>query len=61
VRYQVPDISDNARVFQDNMAVIKALVTRYPELRDAFAGIIARAVDPTGHDYGTLLPMKDIK
>jgi hypothetical protein len=61
VRYQVPDISDNARVFQDNMAVIKGLVTKYPELRDAFAGVIARAVDPTGHDYGTLLPMKDIK
>jgi hypothetical protein len=61
VRYQVPDISDNARVFQDNMAVIKGLVTKYPELRDAFAGVIARAVDPSGHDYGTLLPMKDIK
>jgi hypothetical protein len=61
VRYQVPDISDNARVFQDNMAVIKALVAKYPELRDAFAGIIARAVDPTGHDYGTLLAMKDVK
>jgi hypothetical protein len=61
VRYQVPDISDNAKVFQDNMAVIKALVAKYPELRDAFAGIIARAVDPSGHDYGTLLPMKDVK
>jgi len=61
VRYQVPDISDNARVFQDNMAVIKSLVTKYPELRDAFAGVISRAVDPQGHDYGTLLPMKDIK
>jgi hypothetical protein len=61
VRYQVPDISDNARVFQDNMAVIKGLVTKYPELREAFAGVIARAVDPAGHDYGTLLPMKDIK
>jgi hypothetical protein len=61
VRYQVPDISDNARVFQDNMAVIKGLVTKYPELRDAFAGVISRAVDPQGHDYGTLLPMKDIK
>jgi hypothetical protein len=58
---QVPDISDNARVFQDNMAVIKALVAKYPELRDAFAGIIARALDPSGHDYGTLLSMKDVK
>lgn len=61
VRYQVPDISDTAKVFQDNMAVIKALVTKYSELRDAFAGVVARAVDPTGHDYGTLLPMKEIK
>jgi hypothetical protein len=61
VRYQVADISDTARVFQDNMAVIKALVTKYPELREAFAGVVARAVDPSGRDYGTLLPMKDIK
>jgi hypothetical protein len=61
VRYQVADISDTARVFQDNMAVIKALVAKYPELREAFAGVVARAVDPSGHDYGTLLPMKDIK
>jgi hypothetical protein len=61
VRYQVPDISDTAKVFQDNMAVIKGLVTKYPELRDAFAGVVARAVDPSGRDYGTLLPMKDIK
>lgn len=61
VRYRVADINDNARVFQDNMAVIKALVTKYPELKDAFAGVIARAVDPSGRDYGTLLAMKDIK
>jgi hypothetical protein len=43
------------------MAVMKALITKYPELRDAFAGIVARAVDPSGRDYGSLLPMKDIK
>ena len=43
------------------MAVIKALVAKYPEVRDAFAGVVARAVDPTGRDYGTLLAMKDIK
>lgn len=61
VRYQVADINDNARVFQDNVAIIKALVTKYPELKDAFVGVIARAVDPSGRDYGTLLPMKDIK
>jgi hypothetical protein len=41
--------------------VIKALATKFPELREAFAGMVARAVDPSGHDYGTLLAMKDIK
>jgi hypothetical protein len=61
VRYQAADISDTARTFQENSAVIKALVTKFPELRDAFAGVVARAVDPSGRDYGTLLPMKDIK
>ena len=61
VKYSVPDISDTARAFQDNMAVIKAMVTKYPELREPFGGVVARAVAPSGQDYGTLLPMKDIK
>jgi len=30
-------------------------------VKDAFAGIVARAVDPSGRDYGTMLAMKDIK
>jgi hypothetical protein len=61
VKYQAADISDTARTFQENTAVIRALVARYPELREAFAGIVARAVDPSGRDYGTLLATKDIK
>ena len=61
VKYQAADVSDTARVFQENSAVIKALVAKFPELREAFAGVVARAVDPSGHDYGTLLAMKDIK
>jgi hypothetical protein len=61
VKYQVPDISNSTQTFQDNMAVIKALVTKYPELREAFAGVVARAVEPSGRDYGSLLAMKDIK
>ncbi len=61
VKYQSPDISDSSKTFQDNMAVIKALVTKYPELRDAFAGVVARAVAPNGQDYGSLLAMKDVK
>jgi ribosomal protein S20 len=61
VKYQAADISDTARAFQENSAVIKALLGKYPELREAFAGVVARAVDPSGRDYGTLLAMKDVK
>lgn len=61
VKYEVPDISNSTQTFQDNMAVIKGLVTKYPELREAFAGVVARAVEPSGRDYGSLLAMKDIK
>jgi hypothetical protein len=61
VKYQYPDVSNTAQTFQDNIAVIKALVAKYPELREGFAGVVARAVEPSGRDYGTLLPMKDVK
>jgi hypothetical protein len=63
VKYQaLTDISNTAAAFQDNMAVMKGMVARYPELRTAFTGIVARAVDPSsGRDYGSLLAMKDVK
>ena len=61
VKYASADISNTQKTFQDNMAVIKALVGKYPELREAFAGVVARAVAPSGQDYGSMLPMKDIK
>ncbi len=61
VKYQVADISNTGQTFQDNMAVIRGLVAKYPEFRGAFAGVVARAVDPSGQDYGSMLPMKDIK
>jgi hypothetical protein len=61
VRYQVADVSNTNQTYQSNVAVMKALITKYPELRDAFAAVVARAVDPNGHDYGTMLVMKDIK
>ena len=41
--------------------MIKALVTKFPEFREAFAGVVARAVEPSGRDYGSLMAMKDIK
>jgi hypothetical protein len=61
VKYQSADISNTQQTFQDNRAVIKALITKYPEFRDGFAAVIARAVGPSGNDYGSLLAMKDIK
>lgn len=61
VKYASPDISNTQKTFQENMAVIRTLVTKFPELRNAFAGVVARAVDPSGQDYGSMLPMKEIK
>ena len=61
VKYQSADVSDTGKTFQDNLAVMKALLAKYPEFRDAFAGIVARAVEPSGRDYGSMLRMKDIK
>ena len=61
VKFQVPDISNTAQTYQDNVAVMKGLIAKYPEFRDAFSSIVARAVAPSGQDYGTLLAMKDVK
>jgi hypothetical protein len=61
VRYDSPDVSDTAKAFADNMAVIHGLVDQHPELRQAFGGIVARATAPSGQDYGSLLPMNEIK
>jgi hypothetical protein len=61
LKYPVQDISNSAKTYEQNVQVTKAVITKFPELRDAFAGVIARAVDPSGQDYGSLLPMKEIK
>ncbi len=61
VVYQNANAADSGVAFQDNMALIRAIVAKYPELRDAFDSVIARAVDGSGHEYGSLLPMKEIK
>lgn len=61
VKYQAADVSNTAKTFQENTAVMKALLAKFPELRDAFDGVVARGVEPSGRDYGTLLPMKEIK
>ena len=61
VRYENAQAANSEAAFQDNMAVIKAIVAKYPELRDGFNSVIARAVDSSGHEYGSVLPMKDVK
>jgi hypothetical protein len=61
VKYQAADVSNTAQTFQENLAVIRALVAKYPEYRDAFDGVVARAVEPSGRDFGSLLAMKDVK
>lgn len=61
VKYHAADVSNTNQAYQSNVAVIKALVTKFPEVKDAFAAVVARAVDPSGKDYGTLLAMKDVK
>jgi hypothetical protein len=61
VKYQAADVSNTNTMYGSNVAVMKALLTKYPELRDGFAAVVARAVDASGRDYGTMLAMKDIK
>jgi len=61
VRYESANVSNANVAYQDNVNVMKALVARFPEVREAFAAVVARAVDTSGRDYGTLLAMKDIK
>jgi hypothetical protein len=60
VKYQTNSVADTGKTFQDNVAVMKAVLVKFPELRDAFDGVVARGVEASGRDYGTLLPMKDI-
>jgi hypothetical protein len=61
VKYQYPDVSNTGQTFQENMAVMRALLAKYPEFRTAFTAVVARAVQSDGKDYGSLMPMKDIK
>jgi hypothetical protein len=61
VKYASPDVSNTTQTFQDNQAVIKAVVAKYPEFHAAFDAVVARAVEPSGRDFGSMLPMKEIK
>jgi len=61
VKYSVPDVSNSNLVYQQNVALIKVLSAKFPELRNGFTAIVARAVEPSGRDYGTMNALKDVK
>ncbi len=58
VKYASPDVSDTAKTWQENMDLINALLAKYPAFRESFQAIVARAVAPSGQDYGTIQPTK---
>ncbi|MGE0404717.1 MAG: hypothetical protein AB7O65_00325 [Candidatus Korobacteraceae bacterium] len=55
------DVSNTADTFQVNREAIQAFLQRYPTMRTVFGGVVARAVDTSGRDYGTMFAMKDVK
>lgn len=61
MKYSVPDVSDQGKIFLENKEAMKALLSRYPELRSPFANVVARAVAPNGQDFGSMMPTKDIQ
>lgn len=63
IKYKaLADVSDTRTSFANNMDLIKAFAQKYPEYKSAFAGYVARAVDPaSGADYGTVLGMNDVR
>jgi hypothetical protein len=61
VKYEAENVADAAKTDAANQALSRAFLTRYPEYRQGFAGIVARAVEPSGKDFGSLLLMKDVK
>lgn len=61
VKYSTPDISNTGQTFIENKEVMKALLAKYPELKEPFTNLVARAVAPSGQDFGSMLPIKDVK
>jgi hypothetical protein len=61
LKYQNPNISDSAQTFAENREAMKALLAKYPEFREPFANLVARAVAPNGQDFGSMLPIKDLR
>jgi hypothetical protein len=61
IKYQAPDISDTGKTFLENKEVMKAILAKYPEFRPVYGNLVARAVAPSGQDFGSMLPVKDVQ
>ena len=61
LQHQVADATKAGPTHAQNLALIQGWVDTYPEYREAFTAVVARASDPAGHDYGSRLEMKDIQ
>ena len=60
-QYTTPNAANPAAASADNAMVMQALLAKYPEIREAFGGVVALATDGAGHDFGTVTPMKNVK
>ena len=61
LQHQVADASKSGPTHAANLALIQGWVDTYPEYREAFTAVVARASDAAGHDYGSRVEMKDIQ
>jgi len=57
-----PDVGpEEAKAFAENQALARALLAKWPELKDGFSAIEARATEASGRDFGTVVELKDLK
>lgn len=56
----VTDISDTGKTFLENKEAMRALINKYPEFKEPYGNLVARAVAPNGQDYGSAMPIKDL-
>lgn len=61
LQHSVKDASQSGSNYTDNLALIRQWVATYPEYREAFTAVVARASDASGRAYGSRLEMKDIQ
>jgi hypothetical protein len=62
VRYQATgDLANVNQTIKENHEFLRALLAKYPELRQGFTTIIAHAVDSSGRSFPSPMAMKDVR